>query len=243
LKVKPMAVKCLEPARPVLLVLIAWFVLAQVCSSQAACLTHGARLAPDEIAKFQANPKAIFLNAQGGPAGSAEIISKMRDLVTTDKSALPPILEALKFAGTEEKSAIGTALGQVAQACIAPDAGYAAEIQEALATTTDRVAILAFAAVTGNVPIGATGGGAGAGGGGGAGGGTAGTGTSSGGRDSGRRKWWWHNNAILRCYLLGSYFGGKQRRGERGGERQSMICARYGSTQRTDADAHAQSNA
>jgi hypothetical protein len=181
LKVKPMAVRCLEPAPPLLLVLIAWFVLAQVCSSQAACLAPGARLAPDEIAKLQANPKAIFLNSEGGPAGNAEIISKVRELVTTDKAALAPILEALKFAGTEEKSAIGTALGQAAQACITPDAGYAAEIQEALATTTDQVAILAFAAVTGNVPIGATGGGAGAGGGGGAGGGTAGTGTSSGG--------------------------------------------------------------
>jgi hypothetical protein len=122
------------------------------------------------------NPRVFFVNAQGGPLSEAEIVSKVRDLVTGDKAVLKPILEALKFASSEEKSAIGTALGQAAQACLTTDAGYSAEIQEGLAATTDQAAILAFAAVTGNVPIGATGGG----GGGGAGGGTTGSGPSSG---------------------------------------------------------------
>ena len=170
-----MTVRCLGSARPILTV---FFVLAQACASQAACFGSGTHLAPDEIAKLEANPRGLFVNAQGAPVSEAEIVSKVRDLATADKAALKPILEALKFASSEEKSAIGTALGQAAQACLATDAGYSAEIQEGLATTTDQAAILAFAAVTGNVPIGATGGGGGAGGG--AGGSSTGSGASSG---------------------------------------------------------------
>jgi hypothetical protein len=169
-----MTVRCLGSARPIL---TAFFVLAQACASQAACFGPGTHLTPQEIAKLQVNPRGLFVNAQGGPLSEAEIVSKVRDLVTGDKAVLKPILEALKFASSEEKSAIGTALGQAAQACLTTDAGYSAEIQEGLATTTDQAAILAFAAVTGNVPIGATGGG---GAGGGAGGSSTGSGPSSG---------------------------------------------------------------
>jgi len=171
-----MTVRCLGSARPILTV---FFVLAQACASQAACFGPGTHLTPQEIAKLQVNPRGLFVNAQGGPLSEAEVVSKVRDLVTGDKAVLKPILEALKFASSEEKSAIGTALGQAAQACLTTDAGYSAEIQEGLATTTDQAAILAFAAVTGNVPIGATGGAGGAGGG--AGGSTTGSGPSSGG--------------------------------------------------------------
>jgi hypothetical protein len=176
-----MAARCFESARPVWLVLMAWFVLVQLGSAQAACLSPGAQLSPDVIAKLKANPAALFVNAQGGALGNAELIAKVRDLVTADKAALGPILEALKFADPAEKSAVGTALGQAAQACLTTQAGYAAEIQEALAASTDQSAILAFAAVTGNVPIGATGGAGGAGAGGGAGGSTTGSGPASGG--------------------------------------------------------------
>jgi hypothetical protein len=154
-----MTVRCVEPVRTVLLLLIAWFELAQVSSSQAACFSPGAYLAPDEIAKLQANLGVRFVNVQGGPVSDPEIVFKVRDLVTTDKAALKLILEALKFASPNEKLAIGTALGQAAQRCLTTDAGYSAGIQEALATTTDQTAILAFASVNGNVPIGATGGG------------------------------------------------------------------------------------
>ena len=147
------------PGGRLLLVLAACFVLAPACSAQADCFRSGAQLAPDQIAKLRANPGAIFVNAHGDPASDAEIVSKVRDLVTNDKAALKPVLEALKFASVNEQSAIGTVLRQAAQACLTTDAGYSADIQEALATTADQAAILAFAAVTGNVPIRATGGG------------------------------------------------------------------------------------
>jgi hypothetical protein len=179
-----MAVTFLQPVRPVLFVLIAWFVLAQVGSTHADCLSPGASVGRDEIAKLQGNPVSLFVNGQGAPLGNAELISKVRDLVTADKAALRTVIDALKLADPAEKSAIGTALGQAAQACLTTQAGYAAEIQEALASSTDQTAILAFAGVTGDVPIGATGGGAG-GAGGGAGGSTAGNGQASGGGGTG----------------------------------------------------------
>jgi hypothetical protein len=170
-----MAAGFFQPVRPALLVLMAWFVLAHVGPAHAQCLSPGGSVAPAEIAKLQANPAALFVNAQGSPLSNAELISRARDLVTADRAALKAVLEALKFAGAAEKSAIGTALGQAAQACLTTQAGYAADIQEALAASTYQAAILAFAGVTGNVPIGA--GGAG----GGAGGGSTGSGSSSGG--------------------------------------------------------------
>jgi hypothetical protein len=142
----------------------------------------------DIIAKLQTNPAQIFLDASGNTLTVAALISAVRDLTVADKNALKPIVEALKLASTEEKSAIGTGLGQAAQALLKTDPPFAAEIQQALAASGDPAAILAFAAVTGNVPIGATGGGAGgaggagssAGGGGASGGGGGGTGSGGG---------------------------------------------------------------
>jgi hypothetical protein len=145
----------------------------------------------DIIAKLQTNPAQIFLDASGNTLTVAALISAVRDLTVADKNALKPIVEALKLASTEEKSAIGTGLGQAAQALLKTDPPFAAEIQQALAASGDPAAILAFAAVTGNVPIGATGGGAGgaggagsSAGGGGASGGGGGGGTGSGGGSS-----------------------------------------------------------
>ena len=124
----------------------------------------------DAIVKLLANPGSIFSGADGKPLTVPGLVSNVRDLTIADKAALQPIIGALKLAATEEKSAIGTGLGQAALAVIKTDPAYAAEIQEALAATTDQGAILAFAAVTGNVPTGAVGGGAGGAAGGGAGG-------------------------------------------------------------------------
>jgi hypothetical protein len=143
----------------------------------------------DLIAKLQANPAQIFLDADGKTLTVAALISAVRDLVIADKAALKPIIAALNLASAEEKSAIGTGLGQAAQALLKTDPPFAAEIQQALAESSDSVAILAFAGVTGNVPIGATGGGAGGAGGAGSssggGGAGGGGGTGSGGGGSG----------------------------------------------------------
>ncbi|MBV9985228.1 hypothetical protein [Bradyrhizobium sp.] len=157
----------------------------------ASAVTADGQSRSDVIAKLRANPAQIFLDADGNTLTVAALISAVRDLVIADKAALTPIIAALNLASAGEKSAIGTALGQAAQALLKTDAPFAAEIQQALAESSDSVAILAFAGVTGNAPIGATGaaaggvggaaGSAGAGGAGGGGGGRGGTGSGSGG--------------------------------------------------------------
>src|SRR5690349_11527350 len=108
----------------------------------------------DLIAKLQANPAQIFLDADGKTLTVAVLISAVRDLVIADKAALKPIIAALNLASAGEKSAIGTGLGQAAQALLKTDPPFAAAIQQALAESSDSVAILAFAGVTGNAPIG-----------------------------------------------------------------------------------------
>ena len=174
-----MAPRSFDPTRAILSVLSAGFLLAQIGAANAVGSGASGPSRTDELAKFHADPKTLFLNDQGRPASNPELISNVRELVITDKTSLAPVIEDLKLASAEEKSAIGTGLGQAAQAVLRTDPAYAAEIQEALAATTDQIAILAFAAVTGNVPIGATGGG-GAAGAGGAAGGAGGSSTNSG---------------------------------------------------------------
>ena len=156
--------------------------------SEANAVTTEAPSRADLIAKLQASPAQIFLDADGKSLTVGALISTVRDFVVSDKNALRPIIEALKLASTEEKSAIGTGLGQAAQALLKTDAALAAEVQEVLAASGDSAAILAFSAVTGNVPIGSTAGGgaAGAGGAGSSvGGGQAGGGGGTGGGGGG----------------------------------------------------------
>jgi len=148
----------------------------------ARALTTDSQSRSDLIAKLQTNPAQIFLDGDGQTLTVAALISAVRDLVVAEKTALKPIIAALKLASSDEKSAIGTGLGQAAQAVLKTDPSFAAEIQQALAESSDSVAILAFAGVTGNAPIGATGG---AGGAGGAGGSAGGGGASGGGGGTG----------------------------------------------------------
>jgi hypothetical protein len=179
-----MAPRSLDLSRTFLSVLSAGFLLAQIGAAHAVGSGASGASRADEIARFQADPKTIFFNDQGRPASNPELISNVRELVIADKADLKPVIEQLKLASADEQAAIGTALGQAAQAVLRTDPAYAAEIQEALAAAGFQNAILAFAAVTGNVPIGAAGaagaGGVGGGAGGGAGGGGGSAGSSSG---------------------------------------------------------------
>lgn len=84
--------------------------------------------------------------------------------------------------------AIGSGLGQAAQIVVRTNQAYAGQIQQAIAGSACEQVKVAFASVTGNVPIGAAGGGAGGlgGGAGGASGGQTGTsGLASGGTNTG----------------------------------------------------------
>jgi hypothetical protein len=184
-RVHPMISRSFKPIY-VLFLSLAASLLAAPTMGEARALGTDSGSRADMVAELQANPRAIFSDADGKRMTLPALISNVRELTIAEKASLRPIVEALKLAAPDEKSAIGTGLGQAAMAVIKTDPPYAAEIQQALAETTDQVAILAFAAVTGNVPTGAVGSG-GAGGVGGAGGSSVnGSPASGGGGATGR---------------------------------------------------------
>lgn len=131
------------------------------------------------IQTFRAGPGEFV---QRYPDGGAQLISAIRDIATADPAALPLIIAQLAKANSNQQMAIGSALGQAAQAAVRSNQAYANEIQQALATSGIENAIVAFSAVTGNFPIAST---AGGGGGGGGAGGPTSTGVLLGGGNTG----------------------------------------------------------
>jgi hypothetical protein len=97
------------------------------------------------------NPRAIFSDPRGRPLSNAELSLSVREVLISDESALQPVIAALALATTEEKTAIGTGLGQAMLAVVSTDSSYATDILYALATRTDRIAIAAFVAVAGKL--------------------------------------------------------------------------------------------
>lgn len=150
--------------------------VASTGGASAACFGQGQQVSQQEVDKFLANPAQFLADS---PNGGAAMISALRDLVASNPATLGPVLALLANANAAQKGAIGTALGQAAQACIKPDPTFATQIQQQLAATNDQPAIVAFAAVVGDRPIGAVGGGAGGGGGGAVSGGANGGQTSA----------------------------------------------------------------
>jgi hypothetical protein len=147
--------------------------------TQAACYGDNQKLSADAISAFLANPSQALQQNQTGGAG---LISQLRDLVASDPATLGPVVNLLNSANVQQQTAIGTALGQASTVCLRPDPTFAQQIQTMLAQATQSAdpAAQAFAAVTGNLPTGATGGGGG-GGGGAIGGSLAGPGSPTGG--------------------------------------------------------------
>jgi hypothetical protein len=136
---------------------------------------------PAQVSSFLSNPKELLNKS---PNGGADFVSGVRDLVTGDPATLQPVLQLLANANKSQRAAIGAALAQAAKIVVRTNPGLAAEIQKAVLETKDEELVLAFAAGSGDRPIGA--GGAGAGGGaGGASGGPTGTIGASGGGGSG----------------------------------------------------------
>lgn len=118
------------------------------------------------VDQFLANPNQVLQQfTDGGP----RLISVIRDTVLTHPEALQNLIALLKTANKEQQSAFGSAFGQAAQITVRTNQAYATQIQQAIADSGSDDANTAFAAVTGNVTIAATGGGGGGGGGGGAG--------------------------------------------------------------------------
>ena len=106
------------------------------------------------------------------------MISTIRDLVASDPTTLPLILDLTAKANANQIGAIGTRLGDGALICTKTNQAFATEIQQMVAAAGNRKPAEAFISVLGGQGIASVGGG---GGGGNGGGGEEGTGSTSGG--------------------------------------------------------------
>jgi hypothetical protein len=176
--------------RPLLTLAVAGFLVLHPGASMA----QNAPLTPQQVSQFMANPSAALA---ANPNGGGRLVSYIRDLLLSDKTTLQTIIALLGTANADQQSAIGSGLGQAAQALASTDPNFASEIQRLLAESGSNLAIASYQATTGNVQTGAAGGGGAggggpttggaptSGGGGGGSGGTGGGGTSSSGGSTG----------------------------------------------------------
>jgi hypothetical protein len=128
-----------------------------------------------QLSDFLADPKALLAQ---NPDGGAKLVQAIRDLLLADPAAvgaacskvvrpgqsnciLSAIIALLGSANPAQQSAMGSGAGQAAQALISINPALAYLIQTAFATEGPGPATAAYSATTGNVQIGATGGGAG----------------------------------------------------------------------------------
>ena len=95
------------------------------------------------------------------------MISMVRDLVASDQTALPLVLDLSANGNPDQINAIGTGLGQAALVCSRIDQLFANEIQQMVAASNNRSLVLAFTEVLGDQQLAAAEGGGGGGGGGG----------------------------------------------------------------------------
>ncbi|MEW6452660.1 MAG: hypothetical protein AB1490_18550 [Pseudomonadota bacterium] len=157
-------------------------VLLSSSSAFSACYSGRAALSPQQVSDFMANPGALL--QQAGPNDNARVISRVRDLVASDPSTLPAVMNLLGSTGNSSlQTAIGAGLGQAARICTRNDPEFARAIQQAVAqSSVPAAAQTAFAGASGDRSTAA--GGAGGGGGGGVGGST-GSGAPGGGGGGG----------------------------------------------------------
>jgi hypothetical protein len=122
------------------------FVLALISPATAAIYSPRQALPADTIQQFLANPAALltqYLN--GGPL----MITKVRDLAASDPATVDALIGLLKSANTDQASAIGTALGQVALMAVSTDQAFATELQTKIAQAGNVSALGAFSSVVG----------------------------------------------------------------------------------------------
>jgi hypothetical protein len=127
--------------------------------SQSACFGPQQQLPAATVSAFVNNPGQLLGQF---PDGGGQMIGQIRDLAASDPATLPSITQLVANATPAQKAAIGSGLAQAARVCVRTDQASTALIQQAAAQTGDQIVITAYAAVTGERPLGGLGGGAGA---------------------------------------------------------------------------------
>lgn len=153
--------------RTLLLAATASSVLTLISPVMAAVNPPGQVLSSQAIQQFLAHPDALLAQY---PNGGADMIKAVQDLAGSDPATLNALVGLLAKASSEQATAIGTALGNIAKAAVNTDQGYATQIQVAMSLANNDTALSAFNAVIGgDIQLTAVTGGVGGGGGGGGG--------------------------------------------------------------------------
>ena len=119
---------------------------ALVASATAAVNPPGQVLSTQAIQQFVANPSTLLAQY---PNGGPQMIKSVRDLAGSDPQTLGPLIQLLSQANSDQATAIGTALGQIALAAVSTDPAYADQIQTAVVKSGNISAETAFSAVVG----------------------------------------------------------------------------------------------
>jgi len=143
---------------------IAGCALAPLSPAMAAVYSSQQALPAQTVQQFLANPAALLTQyPNGGPA----MITEIRNLAASDPATLKALVGLLASANSDQASAIGTGLGQVAVMAVRTDPSFANDIQGAVVTSQNDSALVAFkAAVGGDIQLTAATGTTGIGGGG-----------------------------------------------------------------------------
>jgi hypothetical protein len=132
------------------LVLAAPIVIAVTGLAQAACYSSRQQLPVSTLAQFMADPGQLQSKY---PNGGARMISTIRDLVASDPSMLPRVLDLSANSNAEQIAAIGAGLGQAALVCSRGDPTFANEIHQMVAAVNNQPLTVTFAGVVGNSPV------------------------------------------------------------------------------------------
>lgn len=131
-----------------------------------------AQLTTQQVGQFVADPSALL---KANPNGGGRLVSQIRDLMLSDtclpapatphlascQEVLTAIIGLLGTANDAQKSAIGTGLGEAAQALLPTNPTLSNDVQTALAKAGDKLALEAYQTTVGTQAIGAAGAGGG----------------------------------------------------------------------------------
>ncbi|MGL4810708.1 MAG: hypothetical protein ACRCXM_02940 [Beijerinckiaceae bacterium] len=159
-----------------------WIAVAGVLTvssfaAKAQCVSP-APASPADLSALDANPQGFLSRF---PDGGGAMVSAVRNLAVSSDSAAAKIMAVASTASPQQRSSIGTGLGQAAAACVQRNPSQALAIQRAMAAANDQVAMASYQAITGDArtaAIAAGGAGAPGGGFGGGGGGPGGSGVT-----------------------------------------------------------------
>src|SRR5882672_5343879 len=85
--------------------------------ADAACYGPTQQLPAQVVSDFIANPAALL---QQYPNGGAQMISRIRDLAASNPTTLAAIMTLIATANKDQKTAVGSGLGQAARVCVPP---------------------------------------------------------------------------------------------------------------------------